>query len=147
MTLYHFIKLEQHKFMANIFFTETNAIAVSVQPQYLDGESSPVDAQYMWAYHVKIKNNSKDVIQLLNRFWRITDGYGVVQEVRGAGVIGLQPVIMPSEEFEYSSSVMLPTPTGIMHGTYQMRKLDDKYIDIAIPVFSLDSDDAIRLAN
>lgn len=133
--------------MTNIFSTETNQIVVSVQPQYLDADSSPPDAQYVWAYHVKIKNNSKEVVQLINRYWRITDGLGVVQEVRGAGVIGLQPIIMPSEEFDYSSSVILPTTTGIMQGIYQMRKLDNKFLDVAIPLFSLDSDDAIRLAN
>jgi ApaG protein len=81
--------------MVNIFSTETHQIKISVQPQYLDADSYPADAQYMWAYHVRIKNNSKDVVQLINRYWRITDGLGVVQEVRGAGVIGLQPVIMP----------------------------------------------------
>ncbi len=133
--------------MGNIFTIKTNNITVSAQPEYMEYESSPVDGQYVWVYHIKIHNNGKGAVQLMNRYWHITDGKGVVQEVRGPGVVGLQPTIMPDEHFEYTSSVSLSTPTGLMHGTYEIRTADERLLLIPIPVFSLDSTEAIKYAN
>jgi ApaG protein len=110
-------------------------------------ESSPGDGQFVWIYHIKIHNNGKSAVQVMNRYWHITDGKGMVQEVRGPGVVGLQPTIMPNEHFEYTSSVSLSTPTGLMHGTYEVRTTDERLLNVQIPVFSLDSAEAIRYAN
>ena len=117
----------------------TNAISVTVKPVYLEDQSSPKDDHFVWAYWVKIENQGADTVQLRNRYWRITDSQGQVQEVRGAGVVGEQPVLKPGESFEYTSGTPLSTPSGIMLGTYQMERNDGGTFDVAIPPFSLDS--------
>ena len=117
----------------------TNSIAVTVKPVYLDDQSSPRDNHYVWAYHVRIENQGRDTVQLRSRYWHITDALGRVQEVRGAGVVGEQPVLKPGQSFEYTSGTPLPTPSGIMTGTYQMETSGGDRFDIAIPAFSLDS--------
>lgn len=117
----------------------TNAISVTVKPVYLEDQSSPEDGHYVWAYWVKIENQSGETVQLRNRYWRITDSQGQVQEVRGAGVVGEQPVLKPGESFEYTSGTPLSTPSGIMLGTYQMQRNDGATFDVTIPAFSLDS--------
>lgn len=117
----------------------TNEISVTVKPVYLEEQSSPSDNHYVWAYRVKIENRGSDTVQLRNRYWRITDSQGQVQEVRGAGVVGEQPVLKPGESFEYTSGTPLSTPSGIMLGSYQMLRKDGATFDVAIPAFSLDS--------
>lgn len=117
----------------------TRDITVSVQPFYLEEQSSPSENHYVWAYQVRIENNGSTTVQLRTRHWRITDSNGRVNEVRGAGVVGEQPVLGPGESFEYTSGTPLPTPSGIMVGTYQMQREDGRLFDIAIPAFSLDS--------
>ena len=117
----------------------TNAISVTVKPVYLEDQSSPEDSHYVWAYWVKIENQGGETVQLRNRYWRITDSQGQVQEVRGAGVVGEQPVLKPGESFEYTSGTPLSTPSGIMLGTYQMQSNDGATFDVTIPAFSLDS--------
>lgn len=117
----------------------TRSIRVTVKPVYLDEQSSPGDNHFVWAYHVRIENEGADVVQLRSRHWRITDSFGRVQEVRGAGVVGEQPVLKPGKAFEYTSGTPLPTPSGIMAGTYQMEMPDGSQFDIEIPAFSLDS--------
>jgi len=117
----------------------TNAISVTVKPVYLEEQSSPEDYHFVWAYWVKIENQGGDTVQLRNRYWRITDSQGQVQEVRGAGVVGEQPVLKPGESFEYTSGTPLSTPSGIMLGTYQMEGNDGAKFDVTIPAFSLDS--------
>jgi ApaG protein len=133
--------------MGNIFTVNTDSISVSAQPEYMEYESSPVEGQYVWVYHIKINNNGKSAVQVMNRYWHITDGRGMIQEVRGPGVVGLQPMIMPGEHFEYTSSVSLTTPTGIMHGEYEIRTTDERLLIVNIPVFSLDSAETLRYAN
>ena len=124
----------------------TRSIKVTVKPVYLDDQSSPRDNRYVWAYHVKIENGGDDVVQLRSRYWRITDAMGRVQEVRGPGVVGEQPVLQPGESFEYTSGTPLATPSGIMDGTYQMEVLNGGRFDVTIPAFSLDSPhQAVRL--
>ena len=121
---------------------KTRAIQITVKPFYLDEQSEPDDSQYVFAYHIRIENNGKDVVQLLNRYWQITDGLGRIQEVRGPGVVGEQPVLRPGEAFEYTSGCPLNTSTGIMVGTYEMETLDGERFDVDIPAFSLDAPDA-----
>ena len=117
----------------------TNDIFVTVKPVYLEEQSSPEEDHYVWAYWVKIENQGSDTVQLRNRYWRITDSQGQVQEVRGAGVVGEQPVLKPGEAFEYTSGTPLSTPSGIMLGSYQMQRKDGATFDGTIPAFSLDS--------
>jgi len=117
----------------------TDSIRVTVKPIYLEEQSAPGDNHYVWAYQVQIENTGAETVQLLNRHWQITDSQGRVQEVRGAGVVGEQPRLGPGESFEYTSGTPLPTPSGIMVGTYEMVTDDGRRFEVAIPAFSLDS--------
>ena len=117
----------------------TNFIKVSVQPEYVEDQSAPENNHYVWAYHVLIENRSANTVQLLSRHWLITDAMGQVQEVRGEGVVGEQPLLEPGEAYEYSSGTPLSTPSGIMMGSYTMINKTGERFDIAIPAFSLDS--------
>ena len=118
---------------------ETRAIEITVKPFYLEEQSEPDDSHFVFAYHIRIQNNGQDVVQLLNRHWQITDGRGRIQEVRGPGVVGEQPVLRPGEAFEYTSGCPLNTATGLMVGTYEMETLDGERFDVDIPAFSLDA--------
>ena len=117
----------------------TRSIRVTVEPFYLENQSSPSDNHFVWAYQVRIENMGADTVQLVNRYWHITDSLGRVQEVRGAGVVGEQPTLKPGESFEYTSGTPLPTPSGIMVGTYEMKSASGRRFDVAVPAFSLDS--------
>ena len=121
------------------YATTTRAITVMVQPFYLEEQSSPEANHYVWAYHVEIENNGGETVQLLTRHWKITDSGGNMQEVRGEGVVGQQPVLQPGERFEYTSGTPLATPSGIMAGTYQVETQRGERFDVVIPAFSLDS--------
>jgi len=124
----------------------TRGIAVQVQPFYLEDQSTPEESHYVWAYRVRIENKGDETVQLRTRYWRITDARGRIQEVRGPGVVGEQPVLKPGEMFEYTSGCPLPTSSGFMVGSYQMENAGGETFDIAIPAFSLDSpDQVIRL--
>jgi ApaG protein len=121
-------------------YTETTrSIRVSVEPVYLEEQSSPAEDRYVWAYHVRIENRGRETVQLRNRHWKITDNRGRMQEVRGAGVVGEQPILRPGEAFEYTSASPLPTPSGIMVGTYEMQTRGGESFSVRIPAFSLDS--------
>ncbi|HJU19125.1 MAG TPA: Co2+/Mg2+ efflux protein ApaG [Stellaceae bacterium] len=117
----------------------TRSITVTVKPFYLEDQSSPTDNHYVWAYHVRIENCGRETVQLRRRHWRITDNRGQVQEVRGPGVVGEQPVLAPGESFEYTSGTPLATPSGIMVGTYDMETREGETFSVDIPAFSLDS--------
>jgi len=117
----------------------TRSIKVTVEPIYLDDQSSPDDNYFVWAYTVQIENEGKEIVQLKNRHWRITDAQGHTQEVRGAGVVGEQPVLEPGDCFEYTSGTPLSTASGIMVGSYQMENESGEVFDVDIPAFSLDS--------
>jgi ApaG protein len=117
----------------------TRSIKITVKPVYLEDQSSPSENHYVWAYHIRIENEGSRTVQLINRHWRITDALGRVQEVRGAGVVGEQPVLRPGETFEYTSGTPLSTPTGFMAGTYEMEASDGERFNVTVPLFSLDS--------
>ncbi|MBV9859121.1 MAG: Co2+/Mg2+ efflux protein ApaG [Alphaproteobacteria bacterium] len=117
----------------------TRSIHVTVEPFYLEQQSSPAENHYVWAYRVRIENRGGETVQLRNRYWKITDNRGLSQEVRGPGVVGEQPVLAPGESFEYTSSAPLPTPNGIMVGTYEMETKTGENFSVRIPAFSLDS--------
>ena len=117
----------------------THDIRVTVQPMYLDEQSSPEDQQFVWAYQVRIENLGDRTVRLRNRYWSITDARGRTQEVRGPGVVGEQPLLRPGESFEYTSGCPLSTPSGMMVGAYEMEAESAERLDVDIPAFSLDS--------
>lgn len=117
----------------------TRSIEVTVKPFYLEEQSSPGDGHFVWGYQVRIENQGGETVQLLSRQWRLTDALGRVREVRGAGVVGEQPVLRPGEAFEYTSGAPLETPSGIMAGSYQMTTDTGERFEVVIPAFSLDS--------
>ena len=120
-------------------YTETTrSIRVVVKPTYLEDQSSPTDCRYVWAYHVRIENQGGETVQLRRRHWRITDEHGHIQEVRGPGVVGEQPILGPGQSFEYTSGTPLTTPSGIMVGSYEMELPNGECFEVAIPAFSLD---------
>ena len=117
----------------------TKKISITVNPYFLDEQSEPDDQHYVWAYQVTINNLSKEVVQLKNRYWKIIDGNGIRQEVKGEGVVGEQPVLNPGEKFEYTSGTPLSTPSGFMEGHYEMETKNGSIFEASIPQFSLDS--------
>lgn len=125
----------------------THAIQVDVEPAYLADRSDPVHDRYFWAYTITIENRSQRTVQLVARHWRITDGQGRLEEVRGAGVVGEQPILKPGEKFRYTSGCPLTTPTGFMSGAYQMSDENGEAFEIDIPTFSLDSPQGRRVLN
>ena len=122
-----------------MYSATTRSITVTVVSQYLEDQSSPADSHFVWAYRVRIENHGDQTVQLRRRHWRITDGLGRMQEVRGPGVVGEQPVLAPGQTFEYTSGTPLSTPSGIMVGTYQMETGNGEQFNVDIPAFSLDS--------
>ena len=92
----------------------TRGIRIRVTPQYLDDQSTPEDGEFFWAYTIDIANESGETVQLRSRVWRITDGHGQTEEVRGPGVVGETPTIAPGKSFTYTSGCPLRTPSGIM---------------------------------
>ena len=116
----------------------TKDIAVSVIPTYLEAQSSPGSSQYFWAYRVMLENLGQETVQLLSRHWMITNARGEFTEVKGAGVVGEQPVLEPGGRYEYTSGAPLDTPSGMMGGAYTMESESGERFDIEIPTFSLD---------
>ena len=112
-------------------------IEVVAKPAYLADQSDPAKSQYVFAYTITIANTGNVTVQLVSRHWLITDGEHRVQEVKGLGVIGQQPVLKPGEKFEYTSGASLPTAVGTMRGTYQMVAEDGHAFDAEIPIFTL----------
>jgi len=125
----------------------TRNIAVTVSPRFMPERSSSEESRYFWAYTIEIRNGGDKTVQLKTRHWVITDAIGQTQEVRGAGVVGEEPVLEPGAAFEYTSGVPLATPSGVMAGTYGMVTLDGEPFEIEIPAFSLDSPHARRTIN
>lgn len=134
-------------YLNRMYKKTTRDIEVVVEPRFLPDQSVPNESHFVWAYQVRLKNRGSETVQLLRRFWRITDAMGRTQEVRGDGVVGKQPVLKPDGEFEYTSGCPLSTPSGIMVGTYQMISKEGELFDIEVPAFSLDSPHQSRRLN
>jgi ApaG protein len=115
----------------------TRGIRVAVVSEYAPERSRPTDNQWFFLYTITITNEGAETSQLLTRHWIITDGGGHVEEVRGPGVVGKQPVLAPGESFTYTSGCPLPTPFGIMEGTYQMATGSGEHFDVRIAPFAL----------
>lgn len=122
-----------------MYSKQTNGLVVSVTPEFLEEHSRPDEGRFVWAYHITIVNEGSQRVQLLNRYWKIIDAQGRTQEVRGAGVVGEQPVLDPGQKFSYTSGCPLETSSGVMMGSYEMVAEDGSHFDISIPAFSLDS--------
>jgi len=112
-------------------------IAVSASTQYLADQSDENAGRFVFAYTITIRNPGNVTAQLISRHWIITDSLGLVQEVRGLGVVGAQPVLQPGESFEYTSGTSIATPVGTMRGSYQMVADDGTRFEAAIPEFTL----------
>ena len=125
----------------------TRKIEVTVTPRFLPDRSSPDKSYFFWAYTIGITNSGEETVQLRTRHWRITDASGKLQEVKGAGVVGEEPVLEAGQSFEYTSGVPLQTPSGFMTGTYGMETDAGEQFDIEIPTFSLDSAYTARTIN
>jgi ApaG protein len=118
---------------------ESKRYEVTVEPvaRFLADQSDPAKDQYVFTYTIKITNTGDVTAQLLSRHWIITDADHKVQEVKGLGVVGQQPVLKPGESFEYTSGASIPTNVGTMRGSYQMMAADGKAFDAPIPLFTL----------
>ena len=125
----------------------TRDIEVVVTPRFVADRSSPENNYFFWAYTISITNQSSETVQLKTRHWRITDANGRRQDVRGAGVVGEEPVLKAGEHFEYTSGVPLQTPSGFMAGSYGMVSAKGEHFDIEVPAFSLDSVETKRTLN
>ena len=129
------------------YTAETNGILIRVRPSYLAGQSDPDEGRWVWAYQIEIVNLTGSAVQLMARRWTITDGHGHVEEVRGPGVVGEQPVIEPGASYAYASGCPLPTDSGSMVGAYYMTDGEGRSFEAEIPAFSLDTPDARRVLN
>jgi ApaG protein len=125
----------------------TRKIEVTVTLRFVSERSSPTNGYYFWAYTIDIANLGVETVQLKTRHWRITDALGRLQEVKGPGVVGEEPILQPGEKFEYTSGVPLPTTSGFMVGSYGMVTMTGEHFDIEIPAFSLDSPGGERTIN
>jgi ApaG protein len=117
----------------------TKDIRVTVQSEFSNERSEPIDGAYFWVYSIEIANHGHKSVQLMHRHWRITDALGHVETVDGPGVVGEQPTIEPGKAFRYSSGCPLRTPSGFMAGSYDMIDAEGRSFEVEIPAFSLDS--------
>jgi ApaG protein len=115
----------------------TQGIRVTVSSNYIPAQSAPKARRYVFAYTVRIANEGTEAAQLKSRHWIITDGNGKVEQVRGPGVVGEQPMLRPGEHFEYTSGCVLETPRGSMEGSYQMVRANGAEFDATIAPFAL----------
>ena len=114
-----------------------NSVKITVKPNYVPERSNPVRSYYFFSYHITILNRGDKQVQLLSRYWHITDGQGNTEDVHGPGVIGEQPKLLPGENFEYTSFCPLPTPMGFMEGSFQMIDDSGNEFDAIIKPFRL----------
>ena len=116
---------------------KNNNIKIKVETNFIKDRSSPTIPVYMFSYNIEIKNNQEDEVQLISRYWHITDGNNQIEEVRGPGVVGKQPIIQPNKIFKYSSFCPLRTPFGVMHGSFQMKNSKGVHFNALISPFRL----------
>ena len=112
---------------------------VSAIPQYLPHQSSPIDDVYTFAYNIEIINSGLVGAQVISRYWSVNDANGLIQKVKGLGVVGRQPYLKPGESFEYTSGTRIATSTGTMHGSFFCVAEDGERFEIEIPMFVLDA--------
>jgi ApaG protein len=112
-------------------------VAVTAATQYLADQSDEAGSRYVFAYTITIRNTGSIAAQLVSRHWVITDAQGLVQEVRGLGVVGAQPLLQPGQSYQYTSGASIATPVGTMRGSYQMVAEDGKRFEAPIAEFTL----------
>lgn len=112
-------------------------IKIQVKPTFIASQSQPEQRRFVYSYTITITNLGDEQVQLISRHWRITDADSRLQEVRGLGVVGEQPMLTPGQSYTYTSGVILETETGIMEGSYQMRSESGTEFDATIPTFAL----------
>lgn len=112
-------------------------IHIQVRTSYITAQSRPEIQRFVYSYTITITNHSDSNAQLISRHWRITDAKDKLQEVKGLGVVGEQPLLAPGESYTYTSGVILETETGMMEGSYQMRRDDGSTFDAPVPMFAL----------
>ena len=117
---------------------ETQGVLVEVQSQYLEEQSNPASRRFVFAYTITITNNGHDMVQLRSRHWIIKDGLGDIEEVKGPGVVGEEPMLGHGESFRYTSGAVLTTERGTMKGTYQMHFAEGGQFDAEIAEFLLE---------
>lgn len=122
----------------------SNDIHIQVQTAYLPEQSNPGDSQFAFAYTITIRNLGEQPVKLLSRHWIIKDDNGKVDEVQGPGVVGLQPMIEPGQEFVYSSGAVIPTEFGTMQGSYEMQLTDGSRMQTPIPAFLLSQPNSVH---
>jgi ApaG protein len=115
----------------------TQSVRVEVESQYAPEHSQPFQKHWFFYYTVRITNEGDETVQLMSRYWIITDAGGHTEEVKGPGVVGEQPILAPGESFQYTSGCPLATPSGVMRGTYQMLAADGRTFDVEIAPFAL----------
>ncbi len=131
-----------------MFESTTHDIKIVAEPVYLELQSYPEESHYVWAYTINIENMGERTVTLLRRYWKITDEGGQVQEVEGDGVVGEQPKLEPSMVFQYTSGVVLTTPSGIMAGIYEFADaISGDVLKVEVPTFSLDTPQTVARAN
>lgn len=118
---------------------ETRGVVVRARPEYREDQSSPRHGRFVWAYTIEIVNRGEETVRLVERYWRIMDSRGRIEEVRGPGVVGEQPELLPGQAYRYTSGAPLDTPSGVMLGAYRMQTASGDTFDAVIPAFSLDS--------
>jgi len=112
-------------------------VCVQVQSVYIEAQSSPEQERFVFSYTVTIRNLGRTAVQLLGRYWLITNGNGRETQVQGEGVVGMQPLIEPGNEYQYTSGAIIETPLGTMEGHYQMVDAEGNDFNVPIPVFRL----------
>jgi ApaG protein len=128
-----------------MYRSTTRGIQITVEPAFMAEQSAPQNGRYFWSYRIEIANLGHEIVTLRSRYWKITDGAGKIQEVRGEGVVGEQPSIAPGSSFTYTSGCSLETPQGIMVGAYVMESPTGEMFAVDIPAFSLDMPMAARV--
>ncbi|TVZ40092.1 ApaG protein [Alteromonadaceae bacterium 2753L.S.0a.02] len=122
---------------SNLSSAKRNSVQVKVTANYLVEQSQPANRKFVYSYTIEIRNQGNEQVQLLSRYWHITDGNNQVQEVQGVGVVGEQPKIKPGESYTYTSGAVLETPSGLMKGHYTMLSDNGTRFDAEIPPFAL----------
>jgi ApaG protein len=125
----------------------THDVHITATPAFAPDRSEPAANRYFWTYTIEIVNRGAIQVQLLERYWHITDASGRVETVRGPGVVGETPILEPGESFSYTSGCGLSTASGVMSGSYRMMDADGRAFDVEIPAFSLDSPMERRVLN
>ena len=123
---------------------KNNNISIKVHSNFIRNRSLPENSIFLFSYDVVIKNHNLFDVQLLSRYWHIQDGNGVVEEVRGPGVIGLKPVIKSDGTFKYSSFCPIKTPLGVMKGSYKMRSTKEEVFEAKIATFTLRANEYVN---